>query len=205
MSVEQIVLADDHPVFREGLRRLIQRTMPDAEILEADTPEEMLQLARRRQTPSAFILDLMFGEHSIEAELPALRQEFHRASIIVLSATDDRPVAERVLRKGADGFICKTVPPRQIAAAVMSVLEGEQVLLLRSSPTADDDDETAGLTPRQKEVLRLLAAGKTNKQIAQALEISPCTVRVHVSALLKSLGVASRTAAATKASAYGLA
>jgi len=205
MRVERIILADDHPIFREGIRRLIQRTAPDAEIVEADSFTEMLRLARRRQAPSAFLIDLMFGDESIESTLPALRQEFNRASIIILSANEDRAIAERLLFKGADGFICKTVPPKEIAAGVAAVLDGEQVLIMRASATSPDDEQHAGLTQRQLDVLRLLVAGKTNKEIGQALAISPFTVRIHVSALLKSLGVASRTAAATKASAYGLA
>lgn len=205
MGVERIVLVDDHPIFREGLRRLIQRTAPGVEIMEAGSIQEMLRLARRRPHPSAIIIDLIFGDHSAEPALPALRQEFGRTAIIVLSASDDRTVAERILEKGADGFICKTVSSREIVTAIASVLQREQVLLLRSSPiAAATKDQATGLTQRQRDVLPLLTAGKTNKQIAQALQISPSTVRIHVSALLKSLGVSSRTAAATKAAADGL-
>lgn len=206
MRMDRIILADDHPVFREGLRRLLQRTASETEIIEAGSFKEMLSLARRCGPPNTFILDLMFGDRSIEPDLPGLRQEFGCASIIVLSAIDERAIAERILNKGADAFICKALPPNEIAAGIAAVIEGEQVLLLQSaSPeTSPFENETARLTQRQLDVLRLLIAGKTNKEIAQALEISPFTVRIHVSALLKSLGVSSRTAAVAKASAYGL-
>ncbi|WP_163270962.1 LuxR C-terminal-related transcriptional regulator [Chelativorans alearense] len=207
MRADRIVIADDHPVFREGLRRLIQGTASNAEVIEADTFRDMIQLAREGPVPTTFIVDLMFGDRSVETSLSALRLEFCRTSIIVLSMVDDRTVAERILSKGVDGFISKTLSPREIVAAIAAVRNGDQVLLLEPtfSALSDRDDEPAALTRRQRDVLRLLTAGKTNKEIAQALQISPFTVRIHVSALLKTLGVSSRTAAAAKATAYGLA
>lgn len=207
MRADRIVIADDHPVFREGLRLLIQRSAPNAEIIEADTFRDMTQLARQGSVPTTFIVDLMFGNRSVESSLSALRLEFFRASIIILSMIEDRTVAERILSKGVDGFISKALPPRDIIEAIAAVRNGDQVLLLESAcpPLPDRDGDAAALTQRQRDVLRLLTAGKTNKEIAQALEISPFTVRIHVSALLKTLGVSSRTAAAAKATAYGLA
>lgn len=205
MFKERIILADDHPVFCDGLRRLLHRQLPDAEILEAESYRGMLHLARKPVSPTALIVDLMFGEQSIEPGLPQLRQEFDRASIIVLSATDNQATAERLLLSGADGFMCKALPSDQIIAGICSVLEGEQILLLQSNPAFHQPEKPPEmvLTPRQKEVLLQLVAGKTNKEIAKILEISPYTVRVHVSALMNSLDAHSRTAAVTKATIYG--
>jgi len=205
MRIDRIVLADDHPVFREGMRRTLQRVSPGAEIIEADNLRDMVRQARRGDAPGTFIIDLMFGDRSIEPQLPALRQEFTRSSIIVLSMIEQRAVAQRILALGIDGFICKSLPPLQIAAAIEAVRSGDQVIALAPDdmPPAEDE-QLPELTERQLDVLRLLSAGKTNKEIAQVLEISPYTVRIHVSALLKTLGVTSRTGAVVKAAAYGL-
>lgn len=205
MQIDRIVLADDHPVFREGMRRTVQRVNPGAEIIEADSLRDMLRQARRGDAPGTFIIDLMFGQRSIEPHLPELRQEFSRSSIIVLSMIEERCVAQRILALGIDGFICKSLPPQQIAAAIEAVQNGDQVLAMSPDELPrGEEDPLPELTDRQLDVLRLLTAGKSNKEIALALDISPYTVRIHVSALLKALGVTSRMAAVVKATAYGI-
>ncbi|WP_245488533.1 response regulator transcription factor [Mesorhizobium sp. Pch-S] len=206
MRGDRVILADDHPLFREGIRRLLQRVVPQAEIIEADDLVQMLQLARRGEPPSTFIIDLIFAGKSVEPDLPALRREFPRSSIIFVSMVQDRAIAERIMGKGADGFICKSLRPLQIMAGIAAVRDGERIILIE--PDAKDmpepKDDLSALTFRQREVLRLLSAGRTNKEIGQALHISPYTVRAHVSALLKTLGVSSRTAAVSKAKSSGL-
>lgn len=207
MRGERIVLADDHPVFREGLRFIVQKTAPQAEVIEAKDFEEMLRAAREGEPPTTFIVDLIFGGNSVESKLPALRREFPQASIIFVSMMENLAVATRIIEQGADGYIGKSLPPGEISAAIAAVRNGDQVLLLDTSPGSPSQPrhQIGTLTPRQLVVLRLLAAGKSNKEIAQELQISPFTVRVHVSALLKALGVTSRVAAASKAVARGMA
>lgn len=197
---ERIVIADDHPVFREGLRRVVQRIAPTAEITETGSLDELVEVARRGDPPSTLIVDLLFSGGTIEPHLPSLRDEFQRTSLIVVSMVEDPSIAHRLMSHGIDGFVSKSVSPGELRSAIESIREGETILKLSTEgPPADVAPATVGLTPRQRDVLLLLTEGKSNKEIAAGLAISPFTVRVHVSALLKLLGTKSRTAAAIKA------
>ncbi|MGO4451560.1 LuxR C-terminal-related transcriptional regulator [Phyllobacterium sp. TAF24] len=196
------IIADDHPLFREGLRRIVQRLYPFAEIQEAGTMEEMLALARTGPAPRTFILDWVFPGLDPTRSIAELRQEFKHSSIIILSMLDDAATIDRIAGMGANGFINKAVMPDEVSAAIRSIEDGEFVIKRSSSvmpPPAGRRTDISFLTARQREVLRLITEGKTNKEIARKLDISPYTVSIHVSALLRVLSVSSRSAAAAKA------
>jgi DNA-binding NarL/FixJ family response regulator len=203
----RIIVADDHPLFREGLRRVVQRLYPLAEIHEAACYQDVISIARDGRAPDIFILDILFPNFDPRTSVRELRREFVHSTIIIVSMIEEAAVIRTVMMAGASGFIGKSVPAMEIAAAIESIQNGELVLLQAPGTIErprSASSELTSLTPRQREVFSLLAQGMSNKEIAKHLEISPFTARVHVSALLRQLGVSNRSAAAAKAAKFGL-
>ena len=192
----RIIIADDHPMFREGMARTVQRLLPDAQVQEAGDLATVNTLLREAGEVDTLILDLRFPGLTCISQLAELRQQLKRTTLVLVSMVDDPALIEQVMALGADGFIGKNIAPDEIGQALLAIREGE--VLVKFAPSGLLPLDTHTLTTRQQEVLRLIAQGKTNKEIAKALNISPFTVRIHVSSLLRSLNVPSRAAAAVK-------
>ncbi|CRM90743.1 response regulator transcription factor [Pseudomonas sp. C 49-2] len=192
----RIIIADDHPMFREAMLRTVQRILPDALMQEAGDLETVLALIREGGEVDTLILDLRFPGLTCMSQLVDLRQQLRRTTLIVVSMVDDPALIDQVMALGADGFIGKNIAPDEIGQALLAIREGE--VLVKFAPSGLLPLDTHTLTARQQDVLRLIAQGKTNKEIAKALDISPFTVRIHVSSLLRTLDVPSRAAAAVK-------
>ena len=198
----KVIVADDHPVFRSGICTLVRQLAADAEIVEAADYETALANARTSlEQPALFVLDLFFSRRSIQAELPALRREFPRSAIVVVSMAEDPATVHAVMACGVNGFVNKAIPPSAMIENFAAVLAGDVVTAV---PRGAGADHARSLSDRQLQMLKHIADGRSNKEIAQAVGISPFTVRIHVSALFRALDVNSRAAAVTKAVSEGI-
>ena len=200
----KICIVDDHALFRDGLRGLIEHRYPDAAVHEAATLDQALEAIHQAPDLDVVLLDLAIpGAEGLSA-LEAVRRADAAVPVAVVSATVDPRLAQRCLSAGAGGYITKAEETEEIVRGVEAVLEGE----LYMSPGLTDsaaqepawvDDAAArlpDLTPRQREILSRLRQGRSNKEIAHALNLSETTVKVHVTAILKALGLDNRTQAA---------
>jgi DNA-binding NarL/FixJ family response regulator len=201
MAAFRLVIADDHPLFRDALRLAVAQTVADAETVEADSFDSLC--ARLRATPDAdlVLLDLnMPGMHGFSGLL-YLRAEFAAVPVVVVSANEKVSVMRRALDLGAVGYIPKSAAAAEIRSALRALLAGETWLPASLPPRRPEDDDAAlaavlnRLTPQQSRVLMLLSDGLLNKQIAHAMQVSEATVKAHVSAILLKLGVDNRTQA----------
>ncbi|MEO1489127.1 MAG: response regulator transcription factor [Pseudomonadota bacterium] len=205
-TLSRMVVADDHPIFRDGVSAILNQIDPSIVVEHAGTYEEMMSLAASGASPQLFILDLRFPGMDLDTAIPQLRIKYPLASIVIISMSDDRRSTELIMASGVDGFISKAATQDQIRDGIAAVMRGEFVNVSASGSLEGkvSVSQFSKLTPRQIDVLRGIADGKSNKEIARELGISPFTVRIHVSALLRELKVETRTAAAAMAMKYGL-
>jgi two-component system, NarL family, response regulator NreC len=185
MSHEEItvVLADDHAVVRKGLRLLLDAEPGMRVLAEAGTVPDALRMARAHR-PAVLVLDLnMPGGSSLEA-IPVLRVELDRTAVVVLTMQNDPSFARQALQAGALGFVLKEAADDELLGAIKLAADGETYLNPRlGARLAAQPNEPAGppddLTDRELEVLRLIALGHTNAEIAATLYLSVRTVESH--------------------------
>ncbi|HUJ98064.1 MAG TPA: response regulator transcription factor [Stellaceae bacterium] len=202
MAAFHIVIADDHPLFRDALRLAVSQTVIDADIAEADTFDSLCARLRKAPDTDLLLLDLNMPGMNGLSGLLYLRAEFAAVPIVVVSANEDPRVARRALGLGAAGYIPKSAAASEIHEALGALLAGGTWLppAFDGRPAGSDSDAALAallntLTPQQSRVLMLLSDGLANKQIAHAMEVTEATIKAHVSAILHKLGVDNRTQA----------
>ena len=210
MQPTQIIIADDHPLFRDALRRAIESILPEAAVQEASGLDALQDALARRREVDLVLLDLAMPGVQGFSGLIYLRAQFPEVPIVIVSATEEPVVIRRAIEFGASGFIPKSLDLDGIGNAVRTVLSGDIWAPPDVDLDAGEDREIsdlvrnfASLTPQQMRVLMMLSEGLLNKQIAYELGVSEATVKAHVSAILQKLRVDSRTQAVIAASRIG--
>jgi len=196
----KILIADDHPLFREALRAVVERVCPGASIQEAASYADVLAATREDEAFDLVFLDLMMPGGADFDELARLRRRIPLTPTIVVSSRDDRATVRRAMACGVAGYIPKSLSQAQMETVIRRVLGGG-VFVPDDSRDGADRSGARGefgeeLTPRQLAVLEQLAQGHSNKEISHYLGIEEITVKAHISAILRKLGVDSRVQAA---------
>lgn len=209
----RVLIADDHPVVRQGLRTFLA-LQDDLDVVgEAADGVEAVELTQTLN-PDVLLLDLKMPVLDGHGTLLRLRELGLAPRVLVLTSVGDRQDVAPAIRAGATGFLYKDVDPAALVQAIRAV-SGGQVLLaaeaaeaMLSAPAAVPGSPTPPMTPlteREREVLALIASGRSNREIARELTVAEKTVKTHVSNVLMKLGVQDRTQAALYAVRHGLA
>jgi NarL family two-component system response regulator LiaR len=194
----RVLIVDDHAVVRQGLRAFLQ-LQPDLRIVGEAADSDGAIGAAKKFAPDVVLLDLLLPGARGASLVTALRAAAPKARVLVLSSYADEAQVFAVLQAGAGGYLLKDVQPEALADAIRQVHQGLSVLhpdvarrLSAPAPAIPGVD----FTERERDVLKLMAQGFANKEIAQRLFIAEATVKTHVSNILQKLGVADRTQAA---------
>ena len=204
---ETVLIADDHPLFRQALSLAVARVPPDARIVEAGTLAAAAQAVAGTQDLRLILLDLKMPGAVGYSGIAMLHAECPSVPILVVSSAEASVAADEVRSFGAIGFLRKDSDLAQIEAAIAQALGGKAVRAATESPQTPLDAirrEVAELTPMQFKVLLAVLDGQLNKQIAHGLGISEATVKAHMTAIMRKLDVSNRTQAALVARSLGL-
>ncbi|UTA46779.1 response regulator transcription factor [Simiduia sp. 21SJ11W-1] len=213
-----ILIIDDHALFRDGLSVLLHQLEPNAQVREVGSgAAAMEQLQQQAVEFDIVLLDYHLPDQDGMSILADIKAEFPELPVILLSAEEDPALVMRALQAGASGFITKSSSAKVMLSAIKLVLSGGVYvppLMVANKPAAvpkpmveavaERPVTSVKLTDRQQEVLVEMGRGLANKEIARALDMSPSTVKVHVAAVLKELDVKNRTQAVAKARTLGL-
>lgn len=201
-----LLVVEDHALVREGLVQTLRQLETGVSVFEAADAEGANALIEKGLVVDLIVLDLGLPGVDGLSYLGALRQRYPAIPVVILSAYDDSHTVGRAMKCGAAGFVSKTYSSDQLLAALREVLAGRTFTPELSSATSavisphvpiggNNEPSDFGLTERQAEVLGLMASGKSNRDIAGLLGLSEGTVKIHLTAIFKVLGVTSRTQA----------
>lgn len=208
----KVLIADDHTLFREGMRHVLAQLCEQVEVREAATCGQALEMVAGEPDLNLLLMDIEMPDRSGLEGLAVLSRQQPLLPVVILSASQDRAHMKQALDRGAAGFIPKTATAAVMLNALRLVLAGgvyvppEMLQQVAAAPDvgADDPPVDRRLTPRQIEVLQMIVEGSPNKNIAAKLDLSEATVKAHVSAIMRALNVSNRTQAVREARLLGL-
>ncbi|KTC41041.1 MAG: response regulator [Pseudomonas sp.] len=204
----RILIADDHPLFREAIHNVISDGFPGSEVMETADLDSALALTQDHDDLDLILLDLnMPGMHGLNG-LITLRNEAPTIPVVIVSAEQDKQIVLQAITYGAVGFITKSSPRSQMTEAIEQILNGNvylppDIIRTQKSPSGRRSSEAPSFAPellqaltrKQLLVLERMTKGESNKQIAYTLDIAETTVKAHVSAILRKLNVHNRVQA----------
>lgn len=209
----KILLADDHPLFREGVKHVLMLLGEGVNIVDAHDYPSLFAEAAAHPDLDLVLADLYMPGMGGHEGIAEFRNQFPDTPLVIMTASESRVDARRALASGALGYVLKSSPSQEMLDALIRVLDGGIYVppILVGDEQPDDpfslmplSSKGIRLTHRQLEVLKLLLQGKPNKIIARELDLSEGTVKIHVAAIFKALGVTNRTEAAVAAQQLGL-
>jgi DNA-binding NarL/FixJ family response regulator len=213
ISIDKIIIADDHPMFRNALRQSLALEQSGCEIIEAESSDSLRTELRQHHDADLLILDLnMPGVEGFSA-LAYVQKKYSDLPIIMISANDKPETIMHAKHFGALGFVSKSASIEDIRKGLHTVLSGdtyfpyqfnESKYLEQDQTLAETTQQVSELTPQQHKVLSMIKQGLLNKQIAYDLNISEATVKAHVTAIMRKLGVNNRTQAVMKVASIDL-
>lgn len=194
----KIVIADDHVVLREGLRSLLQQVDGWDVVGEASDGFELLPLVERH-TPDLVILDLSMPNLGGIESICRIRKLANQPTVLVLSAREDDVSVSEAIRAGARGYVPKSSSSEELQFAIRAVLKGQTYVspavaagvVGRTDANGSPVSPLGSLTPREREVMKLLSEGRPNRDVAKTLHVSPRTIDSHRSNIMRKLGITS--------------
>jgi DNA-binding NarL/FixJ family response regulator len=199
----RVLSVDDHPLLREGLAAIINNQTDMSVVAEAANAGEALQQFRQH-LPDVTLMDLRLPDASGIDAMIAIRAEFSDARIIMLTTFEGDVEIQRALEAGARGYLLKSMPPRELLDVIRQVHAGKKRVPAEVASHLAEHLSDESLTAREIDVLRLIAAGNRNRDIAERLFISEETVKVHVKHIMEKLGATDRTQAVAIAVRRGI-
>jgi two-component system nitrate/nitrite response regulator NarL len=213
MNPIRVLIVDDHTLFRSGIRLLLERQVGFEVVGEASDGLEGIKRAKQLK-PDVVLLDLHMSGTCGLAAIPLLREEVPQTEIIMLTVSEDTDDLLEALRAGARGYLLKNIETDFLLDSIRRAAAGESVMssqmtgkladVMRTPQRVVSNTHPDKLTPREREIIALLASGASNKEIARMLDLAESTVKIHVQGILRKLDLASRVQAAVYAVEHGL-
>ena len=195
----RIIVADDHPLFRDAITHLLERTVANLEVIQVDSFDALGKALSANTLPSLVLLDLKLSDTQGMDGLLILKKQYASLPVLIISAYDDSSVVNMAMQYGASGFVPKSLEMDRMAEVITAVLAGDmwfpEAIDGGTQDSGGGTPEFEGLTPAQLKVLTLLREGKPSKEMAAIMRVTEATIKAHLTEIFRKLKVRNRTQA----------